>query len=346
LNYIGLTGEQRRQLIDTQQIWDVWRTHDRDKRRRFLGGMRWVERNGKKYLLRKTGVSEKSLGPKSHHTEKIFTAFMEGREANAQGLKGSAARIDQLARINRAMGIGRLPVPAARILRLCDQHQLLGEQLFVVGTNALYAYEAMSGVQFDNGLLATSDIDLLLDTRGSLSLAVQADIGPQGLMGILQKADKSFQALRPRSFRAANKDGYLVDLICPMKKNQLKQRGQKSFSNEKNDLEGVEIFGLDGLINAPKVTTIVLDERGYPVPVVAIDPRVYALHKAWLSGRDDRDLLKKKRDSAQSVAVAALAANEMGLDFEGADLSALPTFMRRLLSDAPVSASESETPDW
>ena len=60
-----LTGEQRRQLIDTQQVYEGWRGADAERRRRFTGSMRWVDRDGSQYLLRKHGKVEKSLGPKS-----------------------------------------------------------------------------------------------------------------------------------------------------------------------------------------------------------------------------------------------------------------------------------------
>lgn len=344
--HTNLTGEQQRQFIDTCQVWKVWRTHHREKQHRFKGSMRWVERSGNIYLLRKVGSTERSLGPKSQKTETAFIAFMEGRQENAKSLKGAATRLDQLARVNRAMGIGRLPITAARILRSCDEHRLLGDSLFVVGTNALYAYEALVGIRFDSGLLATGDIDLLLDTRSSLSFAVKQEIGPEGLIGVLRKADKSFKALRPRGFRAANENGYLVDLIRPIDQNVFDSKIQNTIGTEENDLEGAEIFGLEGLINAPKVEAIALDERGYPAPIVAIDPRVYALHKAWVSQRPDRDLIKKKRDAQQSIAVAKISANEMNLDFNGTDLSALPNFMRQLLPDTDENTLQSETPDW
>src|SRR5690349_20575546 len=83
-----LTGEQRRQLIDTQQVYEVWRHADLEKRRRFLGSMRWAERNGTAYLLRKVGSGETSLGPRNSETESAYAAFMAGRRANREKLAG------------------------------------------------------------------------------------------------------------------------------------------------------------------------------------------------------------------------------------------------------------------
>lgn len=341
-----LTGEERRQLIDAQQAWRVWRQLDGDKRRRFSGSMRWAERGSGDYLLRKTGRSEVSLGPRGPETEKAHKAFIEGRAANRELLRGVAAKLDRMAPVNRAMGLGRMPVTAARILRECDAKDLLGEQIFLVGTNALYAYEAMAGVRFDTGLLATADIDLLLDARRRMSVVVRDELNDRGLIGLLKRADNSFSMLRNRGFIATNKDGYLVELICPQPKPAFRG-GKKSLSNRDDDFEGVEIFGLDWLINAPKVQTVVIDERGYPAPVTAIDPRVYALHKFWMAAREDRSRVKAVRDLAQAEAVAHVAANELNLDFNAPDLSALPATMRYVPSNlVSFKPSGSQTPDW
>ena len=67
-----LSGEQRRQLIDTQQAYDAWRAAKADSNRRFAGSMRWGERNGKEYLLRKIGKTERSLGFRSKETEAAY----------------------------------------------------------------------------------------------------------------------------------------------------------------------------------------------------------------------------------------------------------------------------------
>lgn len=48
-----------------------------------------------------------------------------------------------MARVNRAMALGRVPSLVGRILRRLDEAGVLGEQVCVVGTNALFAYEAI-----------------------------------------------------------------------------------------------------------------------------------------------------------------------------------------------------------
>lgn len=351
LSFNDLSGERRRQLIDTQQVYEAWRETRREATRRFGGSMRWVDRNGTDYLLRKTGLSETSLGPRSAETEAAYHAFTKGRKENKRRLEGLAARLNELAPVNRAMGLGRVPTIAARVLRACDDHGLLGEQLFVVGTNALFAYEVLAGVYVQSDLLATGDIDLLYDARRHISLAVKGHLPSNGLIGLLRKADASFDPLRPRAFRAANRDGYLVDLIRPEAKDVFRDNLPASLTDHSDDLEGAAIFGLGWLINSPRCEAVAIDERGYPVRMAVVDPRAFALHKIWLSLREDRESLKAKRDLEQAKDAAAIATKYLRLSFESEDLEALPGELRRLapqlLSQAPQEASDlSSEPNW
>ena len=344
----SLSGEQRRQLIDTQQAFDAWRTAKADSDRRFAGSMRWGERAGKEYLLRKIGKTETSLGARNSETEAAYEAFLSGRNENNDRLVGLSERLDKLAPVNVAMGLGRMPTIAARIMRACDEQGLLGEQLIVVGTNAMFAYEVQAGVQIDSGLVATGDIDLLYDARRHISLAVSG-LATEGLIGLLKKVDGSFAPARPRGFRAANRDGYLVDLIRPEAKYVFRDDLPAALTELPDDLEGAAIFGLGWLINSPRLEAVTLDERGYPVRLVAIDPRAFALHKAWMSGREDREQLKAVRDLEQAKAAAAMATRYLKKSFDSPDLSALPNALRELapkLIDADANPPASSKPNW
>jgi hypothetical protein len=302
--------------------------------------MRWAQRNGAEYLLRKIKSHETSLGPRSVETETAYNAFIQGRDESAERLASLSARLNEFAPINRAMGLGRLAVIAAQILRKCDDAGLLGEQLYVVGTNALFAYEVLAGAFIESGLVTSGDIDLLYDARRSLSVAVNNnDIRNIGLIGILKAADKTFSLFRPRGYRAANNNGYMVDLIRPEPKDVFRDRSSPAITDLPEDMEGAPVFGLTWLINAPKIEATVLDEKGYPVRLVAIDPRVFALHKAWLSSRDDREPLKRRRDIDQAKAAAEIAVRYLNLPFEQGPLSALPLALRNLIPIvAPPSA--------
>jgi hypothetical protein len=341
-----LSGEQRRQLIDAQQAYNAWHATNAENRRRFAGSMRWGHRDGKEYLLRKIAKTETSLGPRNKESEAAYEAFLRGRDQNKDRLAGLSARIEQLAPINVAMGLGRVPSIAGRILRACDEHGLLGEQLVVVGTNALFAYEVQAGVQVESGLIASGDIDLLYDARRHISLAVRG-LAAEGLIGLLRGVDGSFAPARPRGFRAVNRDGYLVDLIRPEAKDVFHDKLPAAISNLPDDLEGAAIFGLGWLVNSPKLETVAIDEKGYPLPLVVIDPRAFALHKAWVAQRPDREPVKAARDLEQAKAAAIIATRYLNKPFDSSELTALPKALLEIIpkvlaEDVPKVAK----PNW
>ena len=91
------------------------------------------------------------------------------------------------------------------------------------------------------------------------------------------------------------------------------------------DLEAAAIFGLEWLINSQKLEATVIDEKGYPVRMIVIDPRSFALHKAWLSNKDDRAALKRGRDLEHAKVATIIATRYLRLSFEDRQmLSALP----------------------
>ena len=226
-----------------------------------------------------------------------------------------------MTRLNRASNPGRVPETAARILRKLDAEGLLGKHLFVVGTNSLYAYEAASGVLFDTGLTATEDVDLLWDVRRHLSLAL-VDTRKEGVLGLLRQVDRSFKA-RSNGFRATNDEGYFVDLIRPLTKTE-PSKAPPRLGEADEDMEAAGILGLDWLIHAPKFERTAIATDGNPVWMSCVDPRVFALHKLWLSRQSRCDGIKRRRDLEQAKAVAHVAVDYLGLKFGAKDLSALP----------------------
>ncbi|MEL7048859.1 MAG: nucleotidyltransferase domain-containing protein [Pseudomonadota bacterium] len=214
-----------------------------------------------------------------------------------------------------------MPKIAAEILRRLDMEGLLGNQLIVVGTHALYGYEAQAGVFFHSDMMATQDIDLMLDTRRRLSLAAALNIREKGIVGLLRSVDATFTH-KQGEFRAMNDDGYYVDLIRPAEPDEF-FKSAKGIGD--NDLVPVAIMGLQWLMNAPRFESVAIAEDGMPVQISSIDPRVYAIYKQWLATKaQGRDALKKRRDRAQALAVAEVASEYLNLSFKAKELSALP----------------------
>lgn len=311
-----LSLDQRRQLIDVQQKFEAWRAADKAFRASNKGSMAWKNVAGRQYLYRIDGRVHKGLGVRSPETEALKEAYMTTRATQRARVTKMKKSVETSTRINRAMGLARVPLIAAKVLRALDHDGLLGDGLFIVGTHALYAYEARSGIIFEPEMLATRDLDLLADVRSRLVLAID-DKKRAGILSTLQRVDDTFM-VQGDLFRATNSDGYFVDVIRPMRKNEA--------ALDEFDLGGIVPAGIDGLkwlASSPRFEATAIAEDGAPVWMPCIDPRAFALHKLWVSKQLAREPIKRQRDKAQAVAVADIA-QLLGLSFDVNELSALP----------------------
>jgi len=327
MDFVELNSDQRREAINTQQRFGAWRAaFARDRACR--GSMVWSQTKGHTYLLRsaydKQGRRRQvSLGPRSPETERIKGDFERSRDEASARLEALQPILRGQAGINRVLGLGRVPRLGAKIIRSLDDHELLGGGLRVLGTYAIYAYEAAAGVHIDSGLTATEDVDLLLDSRGGISFVANEDIEGASLLRILQRVDKSF-VRAPQSFRAVNKAGYLVDLIKPLRNPPWTVEPTR-IGPDGEDLDAVEIAGLAWHESAPSFEAVAIDDRGEPLRIVTSDPRVFIAHKFWLSKREDREPMKRRRDAEQAKAIARLVATHMPqLAFARDELRMLP----------------------
>lgn len=101
--------------------------------------------------------------------------------------------------------------------------------------------------------------------------------------------------------------------------------GNATSLGHNEDLIAEPLQRLDWIADAPRMTQIVVAENGYLVRFIVPDPRVFALHKIWLSTRPTRDPLKRKRDFRQGEAVATLALEYLNLSFDDDAISKLPS---------------------
>ncbi len=299
------TNSQRRVYLDTAQVYEAF-TDVYRKSRSFRGGMHWKKSKGREYLFRtldRNGYG-KSLGPRSPETAQILERFQHNKQAVKERLAAVKTRLAEQARFCKAARLDRVPRLVTGILRLLEQQGILGKNLLVVGTHAMFAYEVAAGIFLDSPILATGDIDLLWDVRPPLKLVGDKTIRNEGLIGILKKADRTFAPAGQRHFRAVNNEGFMVDLIKPEPR-RIIQRDRRRMG-ENGDLEAAEIRNLQWLIASPKFHQIIIGDDGYPAGMTAPDPRAFALHKQWLSQQADRDSRKKTRDHEQGLAVARL----------------------------------------
>ncbi len=327
--FTPLTDNQSRMLTDTRQLFDA-QAHALRNRDRFSGSMTWKKSGNAKYLIRilDSRGTQKSLGRESEETQARYRAFVDGKAAAIDRLKTIDAKLEEQARFNKAARLGRVPTIAARVLRRLDRERLMGRGIIVVGTNALYAYEAEAAVMVDRDQTATIDIDLLWDVRQRLQLT--GDMVEAGLIGILQSVDTTFE--KTASYRATNADGYFVDLIRPPPTPMEQDDGIRSIGRG-DDLKAAEIEGLWWLKNVPAFGAVAVAEDGYPVRIEAPHPIAYAAHKMWLSGRPNREAGKRRRDAAQGQLVRELVHEYLpAWRYDEQLLQALPKQLRALVS--------------
>ncbi len=327
IDFTELSDDQRREAVNTQQRYAAYRQAE-ERARTYRGSMVWTHDGDRDYLVRshydKSGIRRQtSLGPRSEETETIKRDYDRGRSDAQSRLKSLKDAIARQSAINRAISLGRVPLIGARIMRALDQARMLGSGIHVLGTYAIYAYEAVAGIRLDPGLTTTGDIDLLFDARAGLTFAANETVSHPSLLRLLQKVDRSFER-SAETFRAVNRDGYLVDFIKPLSEPPWKKERQQ-VGSDADDLLAAAIEGLAWHENAPPFEAIAVDERGEPCRIVTTDPRVWAAHKFWLSKRPDREPLKRRRDEAQGRAIGRLVTQYMPhLPYVSEELRMLP----------------------
>lgn len=305
MNFIDLSQNQIRTAIDAKQTYEAFR-EAKKHREQYKGGMSWKTVSGKDYLIKVINRSggNKSLGPRSPETELIYSKFTSGKKNAVSRLKSISDSIREFSGMSVGVGINRVPSIVTSTLRRLDDFGVLGKNIIVIGTNAMYGYESVAGVTFDSGVLATTDFDLLWDSRTTLKLAnYDEDVEESSILAILRKVDKSFEPVNGRQFRAVNKSGFYVDLVkqtpFPPGKKEAEKIAESNLTLE-------WLSNIKWLLCSEKFKSTVIGYDGLPAPMVSPDPRAFAIYKMWLSNQPDREPEKKSRDKMQAMAVAGL----------------------------------------
>lgn len=308
--YSDLSENQLRQAINAEQALQAFK-QTRQRANAYRGGMIWRTKNGNDYLVKTApDASQRGIGVRTAQTEEIYAQFKAGKKAAEDALLTSHAMMTDTERMNKALRVGRCPNIVIAILNAIHKANL-AEHFMVIGTNALYAYEAQAGVRFQDDITATLDLDFLWDARKTLSLSISADLKKEGLIGILRKADPSFSILPDQPYSAANASGFIVDLIKRRPKSLHNDHEKAQLLPNEDDFWAVKIHNIEWLLNAPKFRQVVIGVNGKFAEMIAPDPRAFVLFKAWMSKLDNREPMKKPRDIKQAKAVAALIADRI-----------------------------------
>ena len=314
--FTSLLSEQIKVYQDASQVAQAYGEAARAEES--AGWMTWKAARGREYLFHGFGRAGNgtSQGVRDTNTEQRMAQFQADKQALSERRTQLGAQVTHQAKYVKVERLNRLPQIAGRVLNLLAKAGL-AERLKVIGTNALYVYEALAAVRFDEGITATRDLDLLWDARGGIVFTGDFDeVELRGFSAILKKADKTFTVSEERTFCVTNADGYAVDFLM------------QRILNE-----------------APSITRTVFTQDGYPCAMRVVDPRYFALHKWWVAARtqsakDQRDPGKARRDQLQAIAVCDLIAAHLPMySFdEQPFLSELPRALKPYLKQAQARA--------
>ncbi len=302
-----LSSTVTRQTIDAIAVFDAL-AEATSEAAQVRGGMYWhagpASAPDNKYLVRTTPAgAETSLGARTPETQAIYDKFTQRKQASAERLTGLRAALDQQQRMNRALRVGRVdPLVVALLNRLASTQ--LSEHFRVVGTHALFAYEAAAGVRLDAEALATRDIDLLWDTRKRIIFSTQLARVDSSMLGVLKKVDSTFRIRQSQKYTAVNKDGFEVDII-----RRERTGGDPhpiKLSDEDEDFWVVQARRANVLLDSPGFSAVIVATNGTMARMNTVHPATFVAFKRWMAGQADRDPLKRRRDLLQADAVQML----------------------------------------
>lgn len=291
-----------RQAIDASVVWSEYLA-TRSAAAPYLGGMYWKKEGGYEYLVKTLPrKKQERLGVRSPQTENTYRSFHEGKRATEGRLAALSEALDEAQRQNKALRAGRTPDIVVKLLNALREAGL--EQHFrVVGTHALYAYEAAAGVRIVRGAMAINDVDLFGDTRTRVQFAIDLKLDANSILEALKRADPSFQrldhALKNQS--AVNDKGFKVEFLR-YEQNTEDMRPSR-FSGADEGVWPEQARSASLLAQSTLFSQTVISATGKMATLNTVDPETFVAFKRLLAGPEGRDAARPNRDALQAAVV-------------------------------------------
>ncbi len=304
MDYLPLPDNAARQLIDSTTIFDEF-TRVLGQARQYAGGMYWKRQGDYEYLVKtQPDGRQQRVGPRSAETGKTFDEFSARKGDLEARLKSLRAALKDAERLNKALKVGRVPSPVIAVLQAIEDAGL-GQHFIVVGTHALYAYEAAAGVRIVQGALATQDVDLLWDARKRVRFITDLGKLETSVLGVLQQADPTFQRKEGQNETAINAKGFEVDFLRRQPEGD--DPHPFRFSDDDGDLWPVQAVRASVLTSAKRFDHVVVSATGRMTMMRTIDPDAFVRFKRWMArSATHRPEAKKRRDLRQAEIVQKL----------------------------------------
>jgi hypothetical protein len=272
--------------------------------KKFAGGMYFKRKGSYEYLVKTSPDNRQSrLGPRDEKTEDTLRAFTEGKQKMEARQKSLRERLRESERLNKALRVGRVPNLVVDVLNELELSGL-GAHFTVVGTHALYAYEAAASTRIEAGELATQDVDLLWDARKRVQFASTMDRLDRSLLKLLQRADPSFWRMEGQIESVVNHKGFMVDFL-----RRMATEGDPHpfrFSAGEGDLWPVQAQRAEAFLRAPRYERVVFSVTGRMALMRTVSPTVFVAFKRWVAELDNRPAGKRRRDKLQADIVQQL----------------------------------------
>ena len=133
MDYLPLSDNAARQIIDASTIFEEWQRVDKEARP-YVGGMYWKRQGKYEYLVKTLPDNRQNrIGPRSAKTEAIFKNFTGRKTAIEARLKSLQAALKEAERLNKAVKAGRVPSKVVAVLQALEDSGL-GEQEWLAPT--------------------------------------------------------------------------------------------------------------------------------------------------------------------------------------------------------------------
>ena len=304
MDYIALSDNTARQVIDSTTLFEEF-VRVKNRARPYAGGMYWKRQGDYEYLVKTSPDNrQRRIGPRSDETVRIHEEFVARKQEHESRLKSLRVALTDAERLNKALKAGRVPNVVVSVLQALANAGL-GQHFTVVGTHALYAYEAAASVRIVQGALATQDADLLWDARRRVKFVTDLGRLELSMLRVLQQADATFVRKEGQAETAINAKGFEVDFLRRQPEGD--DPHPFRFSDDEDDLWPVQAVRASVLTNAARFDQVVISATGRMTLMRTIAPEAFIEFKRWMAAQvPQRPEAKRRRDLHQANIVQTL----------------------------------------
>lgn len=308
MHYLPVSDAATRQAIDAAAIHAEW-MRAAAQAKRMAGTMYFKSEGGYEYLVKTLpDKRQQRIGRRTAETEATCRAFMEAKQQAEARKRALDDALREAERLNKALKVGRVPNVVINVLNMLDDAGLAAH-FTVVGTHALYAYEAAASVRIQAGALATQDVDLLWDARKRVQFVSTMTRLDSSMLKLLKRADRSFRRMDDQLESVINDKGFMVDFLRRVA--TADDLHPFRFTQDEDDIWPVQAQRADAFLNEPGFEQTIVSVTGHMAVMRTIAPTVFVAFKRWMAELEARPPGKRRRDKLQADIVQQMLDEQL-----------------------------------